>query len=160
MRGGTFFPDGEPAHYTTIVLADANGVEIRSLQEQEASYEFTVPPGSYQLYVRQDGYNFNPSKIVFTNIDSSYSGLNITMGNENHYPMGPIQYIPARLTAKLTSEMSSPIALLLEPINCERESDRYSYWPAIYNWKSSQQLFCKHEVKGNAPSDSSPTKGT
>lgn len=104
------------------MLADSSGVEILAIQLHDGTYRFDVLPGSYQIYVRQGGYNFNPSKIVFTNINLSYSGLNITIGNENHFPMGPIQYIPAGGTAELSIETAFPVAWLREPINYGSEN--------------------------------------
>ncbi len=63
------------------------------------------------------------------------------MGNENHYPMGPIQYIPARLTAQLIIETTFSIALLLEPINTRVKATTTVTGPAFTIGKIPSSYF-------------------
>lgn len=98
LSGKTFSAfDGAPFPWTTVVLSDASGREIRRMQEQDNSYSFTVAPGSYQIHIAQEGWNTSPSRIHITNATESTGGLtilNFTMGPSSWYAPGAPNCVP------------------------------------------------------------------
>lgn len=116
LTGVTLFWDNTSFPFTTVVLADANGEQLKRFATENGTYQFTVRPGSYQIFVDQGagqpgGYNTNPSKIVLTNISTSFTGLNFVLGPAENYPPGPIRFIagePLPLPSPSPSPSASP----------------------------------------------------
>lgn len=99
LSGATFSAlDGGPFRWTTVVLSDANGVEIKRMQEEESSYSFTVVPGSYQIHIDQSGgYNVSPGRIHVISATQGMGGLtilNFTIGPDSWFKTGPAHCVP------------------------------------------------------------------
>jgi len=98
LSGHTFSAlDGGAFPWTTVVLSDVNGIELRRLQEQDNSYAFIVEPGSYQIHVEQSGYNVSPGRIHVTNATETMGGLtilNFTLGPDEWFKTGADNCVP------------------------------------------------------------------
>jgi len=93
LSGSTFFNVGGMFNYTYIQLLSSQRVEISRLQEQDSTYEFSVPDGTYivrpMVEVWEMGYRTQPSEYLVTVCGNDVSGLNFTIGADSTgYPMG------------------------------------------------------------------------
>ena len=114
LSGKTFSAlDGGPFQWRIVVLSDANGNEIRRLQEQDNSYVFIVEPGNYQVHVEQSGeYNVSPGRIHVTATADTrgLEILNFTIGPASWFKQGADHCVPGGGQCPPGQPLPSPTA--------------------------------------------------
>lgn len=97
ISGQTLYSGGGVFSFTTVQLwsPDVDGKKVAEIQEgQDGRFSFSVSPGAYTLQVVQEGYNTNPSKVLFPNLTGDVIGVTITIGSAPGFPAGPVACIP------------------------------------------------------------------